>query len=96
MGITPEDKRPCVVEIGGYCQVHKQQRGICYTIRPDSLISGPSPIPMLLTCPKCGFPHIDEGEWAERHHKTHLCLKPGCGHTWRPANVPTVGVEKLP
>ncbi len=96
MGITPDDKRPCIVEPSGYCQVHKQQRGICYTTRPDELLREPAPIPMLLICPKCCFQHLDEGEWVSRPHKTHLCLSPGCGHAWRPANVPTVGVRELP
>jgi len=54
------------------------------------------PIPMLLTCPaeECGAEHIDEGEWVTRPHKTHQCQS--CGHEWRVANVPTVGVVSLP
>lgn len=48
------------------------------------------PIPTLLTCPKCATPHVDEGEWATRPHKTHLCVK--CGNEWRPFEYPTVGV----
>lgn len=51
---------------------------------------------MLLWCPKCHAPHVDEGIWATRPHKTHLCSSYGCGHTWRPANIPTVGVLDLP
>jgi hypothetical protein len=49
---------------------------------------------MLLICPACYLPHVDYGEWAERLHRTHKCE--GCGHTWRPANVATVGVQELP
>ncbi len=52
------------------------------------------PIPMFLTCPMCGKRHIDEGEFATREHHTHACQ--GCGLTWRPAIVPTVGVQFLP
>lgn len=53
-----------------------------------------APIPMCLWCPMCGTRHIDEGEFATRVHHTHSCQ--GCGLTWRPAIVPTVGVQFLP
>ena len=52
------------------------------------------PILMVLRCPYCTAYHVDEGEWAARPHRTHLCAL--CGKTWRPANVPTVGVAELP
>jgi len=55
---------------------------------------GDEPIPMLMNCPRCDCPHIDEGEWATRSHKTHQCQQ--CETEWRPANVPTVGVLTLP
>lgn len=35
-------------------------------------------------CPECGLLHLDEGEWRDRPHKTHLCAK--CGALWRPNN----------
>lgn len=54
----------------------------------------PVPIPMLIWCPECGERHIDEGEFATKSHHTHACQ--GCGHVWRPAIVPTVGVRFLP
>lgn len=52
------------------------------------------PIPMFLTCPSCGTRHVDVGEFATTCHHTHSCQ--GCGLTWRPAVVPTIGVEFLP
>lgn len=52
------------------------------TVRPE---------PMALRCPACDLLHIDEGEWATRPHRTHLCS--GCGHEWRPSERPTVGVD---
>lgn len=52
-----------------------------------------TPIPIVIACPKCREPHIDEGEWETRPHKTHQCQ--ACLHEWRPANVPTVGVRSL-
>lgn len=52
------------------------------------------PIPMKLPCPKCGQLHVDEGEFATKPHHTHACQS--CGLVWRPAIVPTVGVQYLP
>ena len=52
------------------------------------------PIPMLLTCPICSARHIDRGEFETKVHHTHACQT--CGHVWRPAIVPTVGVQFLP
>jgi rubredoxin len=54
----------------------------------------PAPIPMLLWCPECGMRHIDRGTFATKPHHTHACQ--GCGHVWRPAVVPTCGVQFLP
>lgn len=51
------------------------------------------PVPMLLWCPDCHGRHVDRDEWATREHLTHLCEH--CGHRWRPALIPTVGVEYL-
>ncbi len=52
------------------------------------------PIPLFLTCPGCNGRHIDEGFFATHSHTTHACQH--CGLTWRPAIVPTVGVQYLP
>lgn len=52
------------------------------------------PIPMILYCHECGNRHIDKGEFASKPHHTHSCQQ--CGFTWRPAVVPTVGVQFLP
>ncbi|WP_295986370.1 hypothetical protein [uncultured Variovorax sp.] len=64
------------------------------------------PIDMVLHCPACGLQHIDapedaecDGEvaqtqgWSNPPHKSHLCH--GCGHIWRPADVPTNGVQAV-
>ena len=58
--------------------------------RPEN----PMPIPMLLSCPECKARHIDVGEFATKVHHTHACQ--ACGHVWRSAIVPTVGVQFLP
>jgi hypothetical protein len=52
---------------------------------------------MILHCPFCRRQHVDapsEAEgWTNPPHKSHLCS--GCGCIWRPADVPTVGVERI-
>lgn len=63
-------------------------------LRASRASMGDGPIPMFLTCPKCNVRHIDEGEFATKPHHTHSCQ--GCGLTWRPAVVATVGVAFLP
>lgn len=49
------------------------------------------PLPIMVNCPICGYRHVDDPGF--RPHKTHECQN--CGLCWRPADVPTVGVEKL-
>jgi hypothetical protein len=58
-------------------------------VNPAKLV--PSPLPILLDCPLCKRTHIDQGEWATKPHRKHLCA--GCGHTWRPSPFPTRGVS---
>lgn len=53
-----------------------------------------TPIPMIIWCPTCGARHLDVGEFATKPHHTHACQT--CGVVWRPAIVPTVGVQFLP
>lgn len=66
-----------------------------------------APIDMILHCPACGLQHIDApeesdpttwtaekyGNWTNPPHRSHLCH--GCGHIWRPADVPTNGVAAV-
>lgn len=52
------------------------------------------PVPMRLHCPVCHMLHIDDGEFATKAHRDHACQH--CGMVWRPALVPTVGVQFLP
>jgi hypothetical protein len=63
------------------------------------------PIDMVLHCPACGMQHIDAPDehpelrdihvkpWDNPPHRSHLCA--GCGHIWRPADVPTNGVQAV-
>lgn len=61
------------------------------------------PIDMILHCPACGLQHVDapsddayDGNpptWTNPPHRSHLCH--GCGHVWRPADVPTNGVAEI-
>lgn len=74
------------------------------------LVFKAAPIDMVLHCPACGMQHIDEPEdgvgefavgadgayrtrWTNPPHRSHLCR--GCGHIWRPADVPTNGVAAV-
>ena len=60
----------------------------------ENVVMNDKPIPMRLHCPSCGALHIDVGEFATKVHHTHACQS--CGMVWRPAVVPTVGVQFLP
>lgn len=53
------------------------------------------PLPMILFCPSCGYQHVDapKGDWTNPPHRSHLCA--GCGHVWRPADIPTEGVAEI-
>ncbi len=53
-----------------------------------------TPVPMLLNCPECHMPHIDEGAWATVPHRKHLCDH--CHLEWIPSKRRTVGVKELP
>lgn len=77
-------------------------RGAC-----QSLVFKATPIDMVLHCPACGLQHIDSPDaddgqtvrdlgverWTNPPHRSHLCH--GCGHVWRPADVPTNGVAAV-
>lgn len=76
-------------------------RTYCLTDRGQRLVEiikgandDPVAVPMRLRCPACSTLHIDEGEFATKPHHTHACQE--CGEVWRPAVVPTVGVQFLP
>lgn len=49
-------------------------------------------------CPGCGKPHIDEGLFAERPHRTHRCVGDaagvGCGREWD-TEFPEIAVPKI-
>jgi hypothetical protein len=62
------------------------------------------PIDMVLHCPECGTQHVDKKEveirggdlcvdWDNPPHRSHLCH--ACGCVWRPADVPTNGIERV-
>lgn len=70
--------------------------------RVRALAASPAPIDMVLHCPACGLQHIDapgmnsevdNHAWDNPPHRSHLCH--GCGHIWRPADVPTNGVAAV-
>lgn len=72
------------------------------TFHPAQADSQPAPIDMVLHCPACGLQHVDAPDawrpgsdplWDNPPHRSHLCH--GCGHIWRPADVPTNGMEAV-
>lgn len=63
----------------------------------QAAIAAQGPVPMVLHCPRCHLQHIDAPDertpgWQNPPHRSHLCH--GCGLIWRPADVPTIGVER--
>lgn len=56
-------------------------------------VAGPAVPVVALACPACCFAHHDEGEWATRVHRTHLCLR--CGYKWR-VEPPVFGAPPPP
>ncbi len=56
-----------------------------------------APLPMVLHCPRCGLQHVDAPDpamdWTNPPHRSHRCA--ACELIWRPADVATVGVEKI-
>lgn len=62
----------------------------------QAAIAAQGPLPMVLHCPRCHLQHIDAPDertpdWKNPPHRSHLCH--GCGLIWRPADVPTIGVD---
>lgn len=45
----------------------------------------------------CEYMQPGSPRWTNPPHRSHLCgpMEGGCGHTWRPADVPTNGVEAI-
>ncbi len=80
---------------GPGCDDFNEQKPQCWCTCDACLKpKDPAPVPMLLWCPECHRRHLDVGAFATKTHHTHACQH--CGHCWRPAVVPTVGVQFLP
>jgi hypothetical protein len=75
--------------------VTKALGGTTTTLTAENV--GTAPIDVVLHCPRCGLLHVDAPEpasgWTNPPHKSHLCHD--CGLVWRPADVPTNGVEAV-
>ena len=89
----------------------KAERNADIATRIEAVLTVPAPVAppvdMVLHCPSCGIQHIDEPEpvvktaldpngvltWTNPPHRSHLCH--GCGHIWRPSDVPTNGVRAV-
>lgn len=79
------------------CGLPKTTQHICPD-KPGGLlkplfVTVQTPIPMIIFCPDCKFPHVDKGLWKVRPHRKHLCAS--CRCEFRPCDLATVGVAKL-
>lgn len=92
LGIEGGTIKACAAEIIRLKSV-KHYCKVCFQASDKDPLSERG-IPMLLHCPLCSARHLDVGEFATKLHHTHACQS--CGHCWRPAVVPTVGVQFLP
>lgn len=71
-----------------------EEWGIATKLSPEQ----PNPVPMVLYCPNCNAQHVDGpglfgDSWTNPPHRSHMCDE--CGCIWRPADVPTEGVETI-
>jgi hypothetical protein len=67
-------------------------------LAPPTTTTAGAPVDMVLHCPNCHLQHVDAlddrtPDWTNPPHRSHLCH--GCGHIWRPADVPTNGVKAI-
>jgi hypothetical protein len=91
------------------CSICHERDGVCHfcgeQVDPTERAAAlHGVVKMILHCPACGLQHIDApeapvmvagnaGMWTNPPHRSHLCA--GCGHIWRPADVPTEGVAAI-
>lgn len=102
--LTPE-----TFERDGELSIDKWNRDVPMTFVGPLERKNQKPIDMVLYCPRCHTKHVDAPEpgqvwasdasteyvaWTNPPHKTHRCKH--CQYEWRPAHVPTNGVEELP
>lgn len=87
------------------CHLQPGERcDVCGAVEAAQAQAEAVPVDMVLHCPACGLQHIDAPEplfesepgaaqWSNPPHRSHFCH--GCGHIWRPADVPTNGVAAV-
>lgn len=64
----PDGREGVVVDgCSGACVVVLMPNGGRLSVHPSELL-----VPLVLACPTCDAPHLDEDEWATKPHKTHL------------------------
>lgn len=95
--------KPFVLFPDSYSQSDVDELGLALSrarpAPPGAAPPTPEPFEIMLHCPMCRGKHVDVEEFATKPHHTHSCqnLVNGrpCGHTWRPAKEPTVGIEYI-
>lgn len=106
--VEPTEAMLSAIDMTHSCAPIDQWRAAIAAAPPAPAAVEQAPIDMVLHCPACGEQHIDAPEWADGGyfdtmknrqtwsnppHRSHLCH--GCGHIWRPADVPTNGVASI-
>lgn len=96
-GVCPDCSQQMPVSRGKLAEhgvAAEHETGFLWRVLRSLDVNRKIPIPMIMSCPRCEGRHIDKEPWATRRHHTHACQH--CGHNWRPAVEPTVGVQFLP
>jgi hypothetical protein len=75
-----------LVALGKYFQGDVITRPVCSQCMPVAEYRS-TPAATKMNCPVCEKPHVDEGEFVKKPHRTHRCVDDaagkGCGHEWR-------------
>lgn len=48
-----------------------------------------------ISCARCGYPHLDLGEFARKPHRKHFCGNCGWDHTWSLGNLVSTPLKPL-
>ncbi|MEH1797082.1 hypothetical protein [Nostoc sp.] len=48
-----------------------------------------------INCSKCGYPHLDLGDFARKPHRKHFCGNCGCDSTWSSSHIVSTPLKPL-
>lgn len=90
MMLSVEIKQACLAESIVLVDFYFTTQFFDYLANNNSVVNS-AITRVTIFCPHCKGQHIDEGRYAVKPHKIHLCSH--CGKKFRVAN-PTIGVKK--